>query len=222
MDALLSNHAPVKLSDNILDLSPLPVLMIDLPKYESVNETLKKIASKLSKKQVLISENQEYKNAGTEVWEHTNAVVPTNRVLNIKNDDIKYLKSFILDKVLEMSNIGSKTHKWTINIVDSWIQKYHNGDFLNLHNHLKDVVPDSATKFWSGAYYIDDGNPDPKKPYSGVITFHVNGHNWHVKPRPGLLLMWPSHLLHHVNPYMGDSERIMMSWNIRANPVIEI
>jgi 6-phosphogluconate dehydrogenase (decarboxylating) len=222
MDALLSNHTPVKLSDNILDLSPLPVLMIDLPKSENINETLKKIANKLSKKQILISENQEYKKAGTELWEHTNAVVPTNRVLNIKNNDVKYLKSFILEKVLEMSNIGSKTRKWNMDISDSWIQKYHNGDFLNLHNHLKDVMPDSATKFWSGAYYIDAGNPDPKKPYSGVITFHVNGHNWHIKPRPGLLLMWPSHLLHHVNPYMGDSERVMMSWNIKATPVIEI
>ena len=221
MDALLSNNKPVKLSDNILDLSPLPFLMIELPNYEKINKTLKNITKKFAEKDILIKKNQEYHHPETELWEHTNAIVPINKVLNIKHDDIKELRQFILEKTLELNNIGSKTNKWAININESWIQTYHNGDFLNLHNHLKDMNIQTKNKYWSGAYYVDDGQPNKDMAYSGIITFHINGNNWHVKPRPGLLLMWPSHLLHHVNPYMGDGERIMMSWNIQSRPIID-
>lgn len=219
MDALLSNQKPVHLSENILDLSPLPFLMVDLPNHQKVNETLKEITKKLADKDVLIKKNQEIHDENVDIWEHTNAIVPINKILNVKNDDIKYLKKFILEKTLELSNIGSKTSKWSININESWIQTYQNGDFLNLHNHVFGPNANPKIKNWSGAYYVDSGHTDKDKAYSGIITFHVNGHNWNIKPRPGLLLMWPSHLLHHVNPYFGEDERIMVSWNVQAKPV---
>lgn len=219
MDALLSNYKPVQLSENIIDLSPVPFLMTELPNYDKINKTLINITKKLKDKNVLIKKNQEIYNKDTDIWEYTNAIVPVNKILNIKNDDIRYLKKFILDNILELNNIGSKSDKWSITINESWIQTYHNGDFLNLHNHVIDSNLNTKTKYWSGAYYVDSGHVDNDKTYSGILTFHINGHNWNIKPRPGLLLMWPSYILHHVNPYFGDSERIMVSWNIQATPV---
>lgn len=70
------------------------------------------------------------------------------------------------------------------------------GDFLGMHHHNKQNTYDLSVQQWSGSYYISDGEPDISKPYSGVLTFHVDENNqYHVKPEP-------SNIVHHVNPFL--------------------
>ena len=90
--------------------------------------------------------------------------------------------------------------------------------------------------FWSGTYYVDDGGSaadpslggefemiDPRGPgpgmYAPALKFAGEdgasvGSAETIRPRPGLLLLFPSWLLHQVRPYRGDGLRISIAFNL--------
>jgi uncharacterized protein (TIGR02466 family) len=90
--------------------------------------------------------------------------------------------------------------------------------------------------FWSGTYYVDDGGCaadeslggefemlDPRGPgpamYAPMLKFpgedgaSVGGAEM-IRPRPGLMLLFPSWLLHQVRPYRGAALRISIAFNL--------
>ena len=89
--------------------------------------------------------------------------------------------------------------------------------------------------FWSGTYYVDDGGCaddaslggefemlDPRGPgpgmYAPALKFAGEdgasaGSGETIRPRPGLLFLFPSWLFHQVRPYRGDRLRISMAFN---------
>ena len=90
--------------------------------------------------------------------------------------------------------------------------------------------------FWSGAYYVDDGGCasdhslggefemlDPRGAGPGMFapTLKFAGEDGQsvgaaetIRPRPGLLLLFPSWLFHQVRPYRGDGLRISIAFNL--------
>lgn len=90
--------------------------------------------------------------------------------------------------------------------------------------------------FWSGTYYVDDGgcatDPtlggefemlDPRGPgpamYAPTLKFAGEdgasvGNAEQIRPRPGLLFLFPSWLQHQVRPYRGTSLRISIAFNL--------
>ena len=42
------------------------------------------------------------------------------------------------------------------------------------------------------AYYLHDGNPGPSLPCAGMFRFRVRQTNYYIRPKAGLLLMWPA------------------------------
>ena len=87
-----------------------------------------------------------------------------------------------------------------------------------LHNHER-YGPPYPQHRWSGAYYIADGTPDETMPYSGMFSFRVRGTNYFVRPRPGLLMLWPADILHEVHPFYGAERRVVINFNINGRPV---
>jgi uncharacterized protein (TIGR02466 family) len=92
--------------------------------------------------------------------------------------------------------------------------------------------------FWSGTYYVDDGgiaadpslggtfemlDPrgaapsmlDPNLAYAGEGGLSAGATEW-IRPRPGLLVLFPSWLQHQVRAYRGTRERISIAFNLRA------
>jgi len=83
-----------------------------------------------------------------------------------------------------------------------------------------------ANSLISSAYYIyadkncgnivfDDPRPGAtikKGPYHSVGNW--NQGNITIEPQNGLLVMFPSYLVHHVQPNMSDQERIILSFNL--------
>ncbi len=90
--------------------------------------------------------------------------------------------------------------------------------------------------FWSGTYYVADGgcasDPglggefemlDPRGPgpgmYAPTLKFagedgaSVGGAET-IRPKPGLLVLFPSWLLHQVRPYRGTGTRISIAFNL--------
>ena len=90
--------------------------------------------------------------------------------------------------------------------------------------------------FWSGTYYVADGGCasdhalggefemlDPRGPgpgmYAPALKFagddgaSVGGAEI-IRPKPGLLLLFPSWLMHQVRPYRGTGTRISIAFNL--------
>ena len=86
--------------------------------------------------------------------------------------------------------------------------------------------------FWSAVYYVrapasDTGQlvlHDPRMPalrmYAPMLRFRGAGPEQvaRITPRNGILVMFPSWLLHSVEPWQGDGERVSIAFNIFARP----
>jgi len=85
---------------------------------------------------------------------------------------------------------------------------------------------------WSGVYYVDIGQPDPKVEPNGAIEFvdprnvgaaaEVPGFTFgdpcYFAPEPGMMLLFPSWLYHWVMPFYGTGERISIAFNAMLKP----
>lgn len=112
--------------------------------------------------------------------------------------------------------------------VHAWANVNGTGDSNLCHYH-----PGS---FWSGTYYVDDGgcadDPSlggefemldprgagpamyaPTLKFAGEDGASVGGAEA-IKPRPGLLFLFPSWLHHQVRPYRGTRLRISIAFNL--------
>jgi len=141
--------------------------------------------------------------------------VPTNGFLGLDDPDVRRLRQLIegryANAVAKLEGKPGLT-PW---VSESWIQFYRAGDYKVLHNHERYGPPYPYNR-WAGAYYIDDGDPDSTMPYSGVISFRVRHANHFVRPKPGLLLIWPADVLHEVHPFYGQRERVVVNFNINT------
>ena len=112
-------------------------------------------------------------------------------------------------------------------VSEAWANVNVAGDSNACHYH-----PGS---FWSGAYYVNDGgcadDPalggefelfDPRGPapmmHAPLLKFSGDdglsaGSAETIRPRAGLMLLFPSFLLHAVRPYRGSGTRISIAFN---------
>jgi hypothetical protein len=110
-------------------------------------------------------------------------------------------------------------------VVDlSWANIYRRGDYAMAHSHERAVA--------SLVYFVDLGEEDPRDPLAGRFAF-VDPRLKHCakteSPRviapllpklaAGDMLIFPSALVHSVNPYGGGRPRITLAWNIGRGAV---
>ena len=106
--------------------------------------------------------------------------------------------------------------------IDGWANVVRSGDYHSPHNHPNNL--------WSGVYYVTVGEPDSGRPKNGQLElldprvgsnmvgipaslFEVR---YSIPTRAGLMVMFPSWLIHHVHPFIGQGERISIAFNILA------
>jgi uncharacterized protein (TIGR02466 family) len=114
---------------------------------------------------------------------------------------------------------------WRVNM---WANINRSGQANNVHSH--------PGAYWSAVYYVDDGGIaadealggelelwDPRGPLPVMYTPDLRfagpggaaaGAFETVRPKPGLLVMFPSWIMHSVRPYRGDAERISIAFNL--------
>lgn len=112
-------------------------------------------------------------------------------------------------------------------VVEAWANVNGPNSFNAAHYH-----PGS---FWSASYYVDDGgcandsslggefemfDPRGAAPMMHAPSLKFAGHeglsagsSQTIQPRPGLLFIFPSFLVHGVRPYLGTQERISVAIN---------
>ena len=91
--------------------------------------------------------------------------------------------------------------------------------WFNINTYGAWNMPHTHPAWWSGVLYINGDftveggditffNPVPNS-IKGGYPPHLT-----VKPEPGLMLLFPGHILHMVTPYKGKSPRVSLSFNI--------
>lgn len=111
---------------------------------------------------------------------------------------------------------------WRIN---AWVNVNPPGASNALHGH--------PGAFWSAVYYVDDGGAGPgdggelffQDPrgvlpamHDPLLRFRVEGclsagFTESIRPEPGLLVVFPSWLLHAVDPFRGSRPRVSVAFN---------
>jgi uncharacterized protein (TIGR02466 family) len=124
---------------------------------------------------------------------------------------------------------GSGSLQW---IVRAWANVSEKGAFNKLHYH--------PGAYWSGVYYVSDGRGDPEEevganlvihsPHAQVASMYApdvqirlpDGQclspSVTVRPRPGRGVIFPSWLMHEVEPYRGRAVRISIALNFSLTP----
>ena len=204
-----------RLEINVRGLFATPVAAVELPDGEARNATLR--AAILARRAE--SETVRASNAGG--W-HSDRDLPAwggpaaAEVLGIARE---------LATRLVVDRAGAPVAPaWKM---QAWANVNGPGDSNICHYH-----PGS---FWSGTYYVDDGGChadealggefemlDPRGPGPGMNApalrfadpdWRAAGSAETIRPRPGLLFLFPSWLLHQVRPYRGTGLRVSIAFN---------
>jgi uncharacterized protein (TIGR02466 family) len=106
---------------------------------------------------------------------------------------------------------------------EAWAMVMHNGDYTIVHEH--------GDAHWSATYYVDAGDADPERtPDSGALAVLdprrggrpiagiEPGSTFTIRPRTGMLVVFPGWLQHYVHPYRGTRARISIACNLTLSP----
>jgi uncharacterized protein (TIGR02466 family) len=128
-----------------------------------------------------------------------------------KNFESLFNKISLSVKKIEKHLLLSKELK----LINLWYNVNGLGSFNRPHNHLGSVV--------SGVYYIsipkNSGNliflnQNLDNFYKSIKQYNkYNSTIWSVEPENNLCLLFPSYLIHYVEPNLNKEERISISFN---------
>jgi len=142
-----------------------------------------------------------------------------------QGEEILALARLVATKLTSDRNGAPVKPDWT---VEAWANVNGPGDSNACHYH-----PGS---FWSGTYYVNDGgcaddptlggefemfDPRGPSPMMHAPSLKFGGEDGvsagsaeTIRPRAGLMFLFPSFLLHAVRPYRGEALRISIAFNL--------
>jgi uncharacterized protein (TIGR02466 family) len=213
-------------NENIQMLWPTPILRKKFKHHQEVNPKL----AVLFNKQMLADNN-------TKMPVYSSS---DDLLLRYNNDALNQLFAFISESTFEIASAmngeiwkHSASKKMNMNVVGAWFQIQNGHGFHETHNH--------GNCTWSGVYYVQVDDEDIRKnnkelgDKNGITRFY--GHHMDLigggymdsgnhymqstsfdsKPEEGVLCIFPSHLKHMALPYIGEKDRIIVSFNAQVH-----
>jgi len=128
------------------------------------------------------------------------------------NDAITQLKLWILTTCESyIAQLNEEYHRLVI--TESWAHVTRTGGYHLPHDHC------GCT--WSGIMYITEGDLDSGGKTSWIPPLHIERKtgleflrdSFFFKPEAGSMMIFPSALIHYVEPYRGTSPRITIAFN---------
>ena len=102
-----------------------------------------------------------------------------------------------------------------LEITQAWVNYTKNGQYHHKHAHPNSII--------SGVFYIQAAKDIDKLHFYNELyqqtkimpkVFHVyNADSWWLPTETGQLLLFPSRLVHMVEPTTGEDDRISLSFN---------
>ena len=124
--------------------------------------------------------------------------------------------------IAELPSSQRKT-RWTFRwVLHAWANVNGPGDFNRYHAH--------AGSTWSGCYYVDTGAPaddgdgtplhfyDPCQGRANTFLQPMVPATHLLRPKPGMMVLFPSYMPHMVVPHQGARQRISIAFNLRKDP----
>jgi uncharacterized protein (TIGR02466 family) len=192
------------IESNILGLFPTPVYMSDLNRPLTNEENS------------FIEENKKYckTNAGNKT--SIDEQILNNEIFKNLKDELELRIKDYFDKVIKTSN------HITPYITQSWLNYTENTEYHHLHSHQNSLI--------SGVFYINaDKNTDKINFYKtdfeqiklDIKEFNeFNSKSWYVEVNTGLILLFPSSLIHMVDIKKGNNTRTSLAFNVFVKGVL--
>jgi len=213
-----------KPNSNIKQLWPTSILVKRFNEYQRVNPALLELF---------------YQHRDNEKRASKQSYVSTDTLL-AKYDshaELQSLAGFIKDSVYEIASEVNAPY-WrqgdqiNLNLTGLWFQIANGHAFHEVHTH--------GNCSWSGVYYVRAANStsadqaDTKKT-NGITRFYgphmdngAGGHaeygnlylqdyTWDSHPEDGRLVVFPSYLKHMAFPYVGEEDRVIVSFHARLD-----
>ncbi|MBA3898753.1 MAG: hypothetical protein H0X62_00855 [Bacteroidetes bacterium] len=225
--------------ENLFHLAPIPVFMKVFNDHSLHDEVYDFGLNSLSERQKLMGQElperydenrqEQYKDTGylKDAWvEDTerNAIgsrywVPPNDFLTLKHKGIEIINDRIKSNFLYLVDSLGFSHNKNPEITESWAQYYdpYSGRGHNQHSHSRWHPNEEPAIGFSGGYYLSDGEPVKDHPYSGAFAFHIRGLSYFLRPKKGMLIIWPNDIVHSVKPFYGKKHRCVINFNIQLN-----
>lgn len=142
---------------------------------------------------------------------------PPNNFLDTEDEVVSIIRNRIIEGFYSLLNSLNKKHNKTARITESWLQYYEptSGRGHNAHNHCRWFDYERKPLMFSGGYYLSDGEPIKDHPYSGAFAFHIREMKYYIRPKKGMLMIWPYDLVHSVSPFYGKTHRAVINFNIQ-------
>jgi len=142
---------------------------------------------------------------------------PPNDFLETYNEYFNVIERRIKAGFYHLLDSLDIKHEKNSKITESWLQYYEptSGRGHNAHNHCRWHHSEAKPIMFSGGYYLSDGEPIKDHPYSGVFAFHIRGMKYYIRPKKGMLLIWPYDIIHSVEPFYGKKHRAVINFNIQ-------
>ncbi len=223
--------------DNVYHLAPIPVFMKVYDDHELHDEVFqlgldvlspaqKKMGQELPEvfdlerqqhyqvnydRREMWVEPTEYNPIGSRFW------TPPNDFLDRPEGCVQEIKRRCENGFMELLDTLQFQHRRIPTITESWIQYYNptEGRGHNQHNHCRWSPDEETILNFVGGYYLSDGEPLKDHPYSGVFTFHIRGMSYFIRPKKGMLMIWPYDIVHSVKPFYGKTQRCVINFNIQ-------
>lgn len=157
-------------------------------------------------------ENHEFPPIGSRFF------TPPNNFLEYDDENVNILKRRIFNGFYHFLDTLGFEHNKNAKITESWLQYYnpYSGRGHNAHNHCRWDHEEAKPLMFVGGYYLSDGEPIQDHPYSGVFAFHIRGMKYYIRPRKGMLMIWPYDIVHSVEPFYGKTHRAVINFNIQV------
>lgn len=120
--------------------------------------------------------------------------------------------------VFQQQNLSAPQIRWQL---QGWANVCDPGAFNSAHSH-----PGST---WSGVYYVDDGAPSsphhsqlqliaPEQGRASTFMPYLLPDTLCINPVSGMMVLFPSYLMHAVLPHHGQRPRVSIALNLRSDP----
>lgn len=105
-----------------------------------------------------------------------------------------------------------------LKLEDSWFNFYEKDHFQYAHSHVGTLTSEPCL---SGVYFHSTNGKDGDLVFNNVNNQYINSplHEpfYPISPKEGDLIIFPSYLVHHVNPNLTEHLRISISFNITCD-----
>ena len=155
-----------------------------------------------------------------------NSVYKKNKKWNEYREDIDEQLEIMGNKVwkfYEDIGRGPETPQFDLLLSGFWINRLTEGDYNHLHNHNNATI--------SGVYYVEVPDVIKDADYMsnkfpdgylcllgnsiGMVERNIIGdNNYYLKPKEGLMILFPASVQHMVYPFKGPGTRIAIAFNL--------